>query len=242
MRVSRMLRKLSGVLLAGAAISFCQIGAAQSLDANGYWYWWTLVDGAKGAVQGDGNGQVWTDRTKAPATGSDGAWTLAPNTSLCQDNLDLNDAGGITYWCTDKKWVKMKTYETTTVAAGAPSKATFSGCFGPATGMSGHTVSAFLSILAADYSATYANDESSAACWDLEFDIAGDVPVIVQKGYIVEGPNADPRDGAPGSIIAYEGVTVAPGFAQFAPGIPALPLGGLLGLIALVGWMGMRRR
>lgn len=237
MGVAKNIGRACMALMASSVILFSQTTLAQNVN-SAYWQWWELTGGAKGNFVSNG---VWNDLAKAPITGSNGAWTLKPNTSLCQDNIDSNDAGGITYWCTDKKWVEMKTYEQTTVTAGAPSKATFNGCFGPATGMTSSTVSAFVWIGSTTYQ-QFAFESSSSACWNFELDILGDVDVIVQKGFIVDGPNADPRDGDPGSIIAYEGATVAPGYSQFAPGIPALPLGGLLGLIALVGWMGMRRR
>lgn len=237
----RSFKSLRTGILAGCAFlmaGFGQTVLAQDIN-SAYFNWFGHTDGVKGNYI---SGGVWNDLTKAPITGSNGAWTLGPNFSLCGDNRATGTAADITYWCTDKKYVEMLTYENQTVAAGAPSKWNFKGCFGPATGMTGLKVSAFVKILSSNYADTYAFQSSDAACWDFSLDILGDVTVQAQRGFIVEGLNSDPTVDAAGSIIAYEGTTVAPGFSQFAPGIPALPLGGLLGLIALVGWMGMRRR
>ena len=238
MRTFTALRTIVVALGATFAAAVVQVGMAQDIN-SAYFNWFNHTDGVKGGYI---SGQVWNDLAKAPISGSNGAWTLGPNTSLCADNRATGTPADITYWCTDKKYVEMLTYENQTVPAGDPSKWNFKGCFGPATGMSGLKVSAFVKILSSNYLDTYAFQSSDAACWDFSLDILGDVTVQAQRGFIVEGLNSDPTVDAAGSIVAYEGATVAPGFAQFAPGIPALPIGGLLGLIALVGWMGMRRR
>lgn len=230
----------AGILAGGVAVSvvFAQGAMAQDINAA-YFNWFAHTDGVKGGYIAGG---VWNDLSKAPITGSNGAWTLGNNMSLCADNRATGTAADIAYWCTDKKYVEMLTYENKTVVAGAPSKWNFKGCFGPATGMSGHKVSAFVKILSENYADTYAFQSSDAACWDFSLDILGDVTVQAQRGFIVEGLSSDPTVDEAGSIVAYEGRTSAPGFAPREEGIPTLPFGGLLGLIALMGWMGWRRK
>ena len=234
-------RRLAGPALVTASMLVSSAVSATTLN-GAYWNWFDLAGGAPGGYV---SGGVWTDLSKAPVSQAGDRVSLAVNTSLCQDNLDSGDAGGITYWCDDKKWVEMLTYETVLVPAGDPSVATFSGCFGDSD-MPGNTAKAFVKILAEDYSATYAEEFSAdAACWDISFDILGDAAVQVQKGFQVLGPNADPRDGDAGAIVAYIGATQNPDSSSAVTdptGIPVLPLWALFGLAGLIGLMGLRRK
>ena len=225
-------------------VSLMASSTVSATTLNGaYWNWFNLANGAAGGFV---DGGVWADLSKASAVQAGDQISLTVNTSLCQDALTNNDAGAITYWCDEKKWVEMLTYENTLVAAGAPSVTTFQGCFGNSA-MPDNTVKAFVKVLAADFSQIYAEEFSDdAACWNISFDILGDVAVNVQKGFQVLGPNADPRDGDPGSITAYLGATVnpdnSPTTSADPDAIPALPLWALFGLAGVVGLMGLRRK
>ena len=232
-------RRLAGPAFVAASMLVSSAVSATTIN-GAYWNWFNLVDGAAGGFV---DGGVWNELPKAPVSQSGDSVTLAVNTSLCQDGLDAADSGAITYWCDDKKWVEMLTYETVLVPAGAPSVATFTGCFGDST-MTANSAKAFVKILAEDYSATYAQEFSEdAACWDISFDILGDAAVQVQKGFQVLGPNADPRVGAAGAVTAYIGATSNPDAAAGGPeGIPVLPLWALFGLAGLIGLMGLRRK
>ncbi len=230
-----MLKSYSRGLVAGAALVLSQMAGATTLNAA-YFNVFNLGEGGPGDYQ---FGDVWGSLELAPAIQIGTTVALAPNTSLCGDNIG---GDGEAYWCTEGKWVEMLTYEQTEVPAGDFSRATFTGCFTNDELPAATTVSAFVKILGTDYS-LYAEDFQSSACWDISFDILGDVPVIVQKGFQVWGPNADPRDGDPGSVTALMGITELTQNSQFDPNaIPALPLGGLFGLIGLVAWLGLRRK
>ena len=237
-------RRLAGPALVAASMLVSSTVAATTIG-SAYWQWWTIVDGGQGVGQGPEYGAVWDTPATAPFSQTGNQVSLAVNTSLCQDNLNSGDAGGITYWCDDKKWVRMQTYENVSVPAGDPSVATFSGCFGNST-MTGNTVKAFLKILAPNYSQTYAEVFSGdAECWDHSFELDGSA-VNVQKGFEVLGPNANPNDGDPGAVVAYIGATQNPDDISSAledpTGIPVLPLWALFGLAGLIGLMGLRRK
>ena len=232
-------RRLAGPALVAA--SMLASGAVSATTLNGGYFNWFAYTG--GSAGGYISGSVWGNIPLAPAVQNGNQVTLGVNTSLCADQTD---ASGVTYWCTDKKWVEMLTYENTTVPAGASSVASFSGCFGNST-FTKHTVKAFVKILSENYADTYAQDYSAdGACWDISFDILGDATVQVQKGFQVLGPNADaanPVDGDDGAVVAYIGATVNPDQQSEGPeGIPVLPLWALFGLAGLIGLMGFRRK
>ena len=229
-----MLKSCSKGLVAGAALVLSQMAGATTLNA-GYFNWFELVDGGPGNYI---SGGVWGELDKAPAIQSGNNVMLAPNTSLCEDNIGGEGEG---YWCTEGKWVEMLTFEETPVPAGDPSVATFTGCFTNDEMPADVTVSAFVKIFGTDYS-LYAEDLQSSTCWNISFDILGDVPVIVQKGFQVLGPNADPRDGDPGSVTAVMGITQLPTPGNFAEGIPATPIWALFGMAGLLALLGVRRR
>ena len=234
-----MLKSCSKGLVAGATLVLSQMAGATTLN-GAYWNWWELVDGAQGGYV---SGGVWAELDKAPAVQSGNNVTLAPNTSLCQDNIDNNDAGGIEYWCDAGKWIEMLSYENTEVPQGTdPYVETFTGCFTNDEMPAGVTVSAFVKVLSADFSQTYAEEFQSSTCWDISFDILGDATVQVQKGFQVWGPNADPRDGDPGSVTAVMGITQLPTPGNFAEGIPATPIWALFGMAGLLALLGIRRR
>ena len=105
----RSFKSLRTGILAGCALlmaGFGQTVLAQDIN-SAYFNWFGHTDGVKGSYI---SGGVWSDLTKAPITGSNGAWTLGPNFSLCGDNRATGTAADITYWCTDKKYVEMLTY------------------------------------------------------------------------------------------------------------------------------------
>ena len=133
---------------------------------------------------------------------------------------------------TTRKWVVMSTFEQALIASGAPSDATFSGCFGNTTNLPENSVRAFVKVFAADFSALYASDFSTSGCWDISIPIVGDVDVQVQRGFEMSGPNNDPRAGAAGTINAYMSATSNPeagggsgsGSGGTPEAIPTLPL------------------
>ena len=229
-----MLKSCSKGLVAAAALVLSQMAGATTLNAA-YFNVFNLGEGGPGAYL---FGDVWGSLELAPAIQSGNNVTLAPNTSLCDDNIGGEGEG---YWCTEGKWVEMLTFEETPVPAGDPSVATFTGCFVDDEIPAATTVSAFVKILGTDYS-VYAEDFQSSTCWDISFDILGDAPVIVQKGFQVWGPNADPRDGDPGSVTAVMGITQLPTPGNFAEGIPATPIWALFGMAGLLALLGIRRR
>lgn len=83
-----------------------------------------------------------------------------------------------------------------------------------------------------------------------EFTVSGDLSAyeddaryIMQVGFTVVGPNANPDDEeALGSVALRIGASTPPGVQEVPEGIPALPLWGLFGLAGLLGLMGYRRK
>lgn len=237
--------KLVSVITAGVvALGFSVASVAQApnvifnniFDLNG------TGDGPGGYIFSE----VYGDLSRGVLSGDASTWTMAPNIGYHQDTCP-----GDAFWCDNggagpggNKWVEASMFNETLIpASGSPSVENFTACV-DASGLAAPyaVTTAFIKVFSTSYQLF--GEVYGPICGALNIDILGDVDVIVQKGFVFQGPNANPAADN-GSAVAYIGATSLPGSgAPSGPldptAIPVLPLWALLALTAVVGFFGSR--
>ena len=239
--------RLFAAMAAGVlALGFSTVGFAQAPSGvfNNVFDLNAAGDGAGGYIYSEPYG----DLAGGGLSGDASSWALAPNTgyyaAVCP---------GDAFWCDNagagpggNKWVEASMYSEALISAsGSPSVEMFAACV-DTSGLAApyEVTTAFIKVFSTSFDLF--GEVYGPVCGELSIDVLGDVDVIVQKGFVIQGPNANPAADT-GAAIAYIGATSLPGSGFGAGGsgdpraIPTLPLWALFGLTAIVGLIGSRK-
>ncbi len=214
---------------------------AQSIDF-GFACWFDLAPGG-----GKGAGPIFCGGwgvADAVAIVSGSSVTLQPNFNTYADNP------GDAFWRDNggagpggNKWGDMNVYgEETLPASGSESTETFTGC-AVNTLASPYTSQAFIKVFSTSFDLRAEVFAPASGTFNLSVPIAGDEDVVVQKGFLTAGPNANPDNAeALGSV----GITIGAPCAASGPSggvatnIPVLPVWALALLAGVLGLFGAR--
>ena len=237
--------RLCAVMAAGMlAMGFSAVSSAQAPNGifNNVFDLNATGDGAGGYIYSEPYG----DLAGGGLSGDTSAWALGPNTgyyaAVCP---------GDAFWCDNggagpggNKWVESSMYNEALIpASGSPSVEMFTACVDTSGLAAPYVVTtAFIKVFSTNFDLF--GEVYGPVCGELSIDVLGDVDVIVQKGFVFQGPNANPAADN-GAATAYIGVTSLPGSGPVGPGdptaIPTLPIWALFGLTAILGLFGSRK-